>query len=247
MGSMRTKVPTTDSSKRQSFDPDTQPWLGPCTLAPLDASKLTIDFIRTAFEHAGQIQWQVEPLYTHAFVQSFTERPQSIRSAVCVAIAERDSELYVIFTRRSDSLPHHPGQVSFPGGRVDVSDSDAIAAALRETHEEVGIAPRFIEPLAEQPIFLTNTHFAMRPVISLLHPGYQLRPNPGEVAEIFTVPLVELMNPQRHQIYRIKHSQPNDGIYFSIRWQGRNIWGATAAVVRNLYHYLSAAEKQLGP
>lgn len=242
---MRTKVPKIISSERQYIDPDTQPWLGPCNLAPLDASKLTVDFIRTAFEHTEQVQWQVEPFYTHAFIQNFTEHPQSIQSAVCVAIAEQNSELYVIFTRRSESLLHHPGQVSFPGGRVDVGDSDAIAAALRETHEEVGIAPQYIEPLAEQPIFLTNTQFAMRPVISLLHPGYQLRPNPGEVAEIFTVPLSELMNPRRHQIHRIKNRSLKEGVYFSIHWQGRNIWGATAAVVRNLYHYLSAAEKQL--
>lgn len=242
---MRIKVPETGDQQRLSFDPDTQPLLGPCSLAPLDASNLTIDFIRSAFERSAQIQWQVEPLCTHAFIQSFTDHPQSVRSAVCVAIAERDSELSVIFTRRAESLPHHPGQVSFPGGRVDAGDPDAIAAALRETHEEVGIAPQYIEPLAEQPIFLTNTRFAMRPVISLLHPGYQLRPNPEEVAEIFTVPLVELMNPGRHQIHRMRNRSLREGVYFSIKWQGRNIWGATAAVVRNLYHYLSAAEKQL--
>lgn len=239
---MRIQIP----SSRSSFDPASQPIIGACTLDPLDPGMLSLDFVRAAFKEQPHIQWQVEPRYAHAFVQSFTDDPQSIRSAVCVAIIEQDSELQVIFTRRAEKLLHHAGQVSFPGGRLDSTDPNAVAAALRETHEEVGIEPHYVEPLAEQPIFLTTTRFAMRPVVSLVHPGYTLQANPGEVAEIFVVPLAELMNPQRHQIHPLPYYDPQEGVYFSIDWQGRCIWGATAAVIRNLYHYLSAAAVHLG-
>lgn len=234
------------SRPRNSFNPATQPTLGFCDLEPLNPNILSLDFVRAAFSVQDQIQWQIEPRYAHAFVQRFEDEPSSIRSAVCVAIVERDSEPHIIFILRADELSHHAGQVSFPGGRVDQTDASAVAAALRETHEEVGIEPRYLEPLAEQPIFLTSTRFAMRPVISMVRPGYQLQANPDEVAEIFSVPLAQLMDPQQHRIHRLPYYNAQEAVYFSIDWEGRCIWGATAAVVRNLYHYLSAAVTHLG-
>jgi len=233
------------TTAKPSFDPKTQPVVGACNLAPLSEQELTAEFIRTAFTQAKRINWQVEPLYTHAFVKDFREHPQSIQSAVCVGIIQHQGTLHVLFTKRAEHLPHHAGQVSFPGGRIEQQDADAVAAALRETHEEVGIAPAFIEPIAEQPIFLTSTRFAMRPVVSLLHEGYRLQPNPQEVAEIFVVPLVELLNPRRHTIHHLPRRFGREGAYFSIAWEGQFIWGATAALVRNLYHFLSAAARQL--
>lgn len=229
-----------------SFDPAAQPTLGYCDLEPLSPNILSLDFVRAAFNIQDQVQWQIEPRYAHAFIDRFEDDPNSIRSAVCVAVVEHESEPHIIFTRRADELSHHAGQVSFPGGRVDHSDVDAVAAALRETHEEVGIEPQYLEPLAEQPIFITTTRFAMRPVVSRVHPGYKLQPNPDEVAEIFAVPLAQLMDPQQHRIHKLPYYNAQEGVYFSIDWQGRCIWGATAAVIRNLYHYLSAASIHLG-
>ncbi len=234
------------SQPRISFDPAAQPVLGHCPLKALSPNILSLDFVRTAFDIQDQVQWQIEPYYAHAFIQRFEDEPSSIRSAVCVAIVEQESEPHIIFTRRAEALSHHAGQVSFPGGRLDQSDASAVAAAVRETHEEVGIEPKYLEPLAEQPIFLTTTRFAMRPVVSMVHPGYQLLPNPAEVAEIFAVPLAQLMDPRQHRIHRLPYHTAQERIYFSIDWQGRCIWGATAAVVRNLYHYLSAAAVHLG-
>src|SRR5699024_3259544 len=122
----------------------------------------------------------------------------------------------------------------------------AVETALREAHDELDIDPRCLEPLAEHPIFLTNTRFAMRPVVSMVRPGYQLQANPDEVAEIFSVPLAQLMDPQQHRIHKLPYYNAQEAVYFSIDWEGRCIWGATAAVVRNLYHYLSAAVTHLG-
>jgi len=244
---MRTQQVSPQKNLKVPFEPAEQPIIGACSLSPIHSRLLNLDFIRAAFQHTKHIHWQVEPIYEHAFIHQFEQHPQSVRAAVCVAIMEKNNELYVLFTKRAENLLHHAGQVSFPGGRVDSTDQDAVAAALRETHEEVGIEPCYVEPLAEQPIFLTNTQFAMRPVVSLVHEGYRVQPNPCEVAEVFTVPLAKLMNPKQHRIHQLPTAlHSNERVYFSMQWEEHFIWGATAAVVRNLYHYLSAAQKHLG-
>src|SRR5690625_5461954 len=86
----------------------------------------------------------------------------------------------------------------------------------------------------------------MRPVVSMVHAGYKLQANPDEVAEIFSVPLAQLMDPQQHRIHKLPYYNAQEAVYFSIDWEGRSIGGATAAVLPNLYHYLSAAEVHLG-
>src|SRR5690606_20111232 len=95
------------------------------------------------------------------------------------------SGLHVLFTRRASHLYDHAGQISFPGGRIEASDRDAIAAALRETYEEIGVGPQFIQLIGTQPSYLTSTRFTMKPVIGQILPGFTITPDLTEVAEVF--------------------------------------------------------------
>jgi 8-oxo-dGTP pyrophosphatase MutT (NUDIX family) len=169
-------------------------------------------------------------------------------AAVLVPLVNRPDGLTVLFTERSADLPDHPGQISFPGGRAESSDADATATALREAHEEIGLEPFEIEVLGSLPTYTTSTGFIVTPVVGLVQPGASLRPDPFEVAEVFEVPLAWLMNPANHQRHAVEVAGATRR-FFSIPWQGIDangasrryfIWGATAAMLRNLYRFLAA-------
>jgi 8-oxo-dGTP pyrophosphatase MutT (NUDIX family) len=140
-------------------------------------------------------------------------------------------------------LRDHAGQISFPGGRVEPEDVDVEAAALRETEEEIGLARRHIEVIGRLPTYTTVTAFEVTPVVGLLEPGFSLKLDPFEVAEAFEVPLQYLMTPAHHQrhIFTFEGGQRE---FLSMPWpQGSEeyfIWGATAAMLRNFYRFLSA-------
>ena len=158
------------------------------------------------------------------------------------------AETTVLLTQRTDHLNDHPGQISFPGGRAETSDADATATALREAHEEIGLEPFEVEVLGSLPTYTTGTGFIVTPVVGLVQPPARLRPDPIEVAEVFEVPLAWLMNPANHQRHAIEAGGATRE-FFSIPWQGVDangaprryfIWGATAAMLRNLYRFLAA-------
>ena len=222
------------------FDPQTQPYIALDPLPAINASHLSAAFIQSSFSQ--QVEWAIEPLLSDVIVPEFAHYPKHIPSAVCMPLVQREQGLTVLLTRRAGHLPSHAGQVCFPGGRIDLSDNNATHTALRETFEEVGIAPGYIQPLGEQPIIIA-TRYAMRPIVGLVKTGFSIAPSPAEVAQVFEVPLVVLMNPSHHRLHRLP---TGSGLrhYFSISWNGYFIWGATAAVIRNFYHYLSAASQQ---
>ena len=153
-----------------------------------------------------------------------------------------------VLTQRTDHLTDHPGQISFPGGRVDPGDADAAATALREAHEEIGLEASFVDVLGALPTYTTGTGFIVTPVVALVRLGFAVQPEPCEVAEVFEVPLSFLMNPANHR----RHSVELNGAsrrFLSIPWDGLDevgqprryfIWGATAAMLRNLYRFLAA-------
>lgn len=226
-----------------SFDPEEQPVIAIDALAALKRDTLQADFIRAAFK--AKVSWQVEPIFKDSFVAEFEQSPQSVPSAVLIGLLQRPQGLAMLFTKRTMRLMAHAGQVCFPGGRIDDSDANAREAAVRETHEEVGIASEFIEAVGEHPIFLSSTHFAMRPVIGFIHEGYTIRPSAAEVEYVFEVPLSVLMNPQYFSLHRVRAKEGTGRFYFSVRWKQHFIWGATAVLVRNLYRFLAAAQKQL--
>lgn len=172
---------------------------------------------------------------------------KSAPAAVLVALVQRPAGLQVLLTRRTAHLRDHAGQISFPGGRVEAHDLDSTATALREAEEEVGLGASQVRVIGQLPAYATVTHFVVTPVVGLVEPPFVLALDPFEVAEAFEVPLAFLMTPAHHRRHRFEF----DGVqreFLSMPWQGRGadgvereyfIWGATASMLRNLYHFLS--------
>jgi len=227
------------------LDPQTQPIVAaPRDLLPLSNVAMQLEFIRHAFQ--DDIDWNVEPVFTESFQADTLELNGIIQAAVFFPLVQRPDGLHVIFTRRASHLYDHAGQICFPGGRIEESDGSAVAAALRETEEEIGVSPEFIQLIGTQPGFLTSTRFTMKPVIGYLKTGFTLSPDTTEVAEIFEVPLAFLMDPSHHYLHKANLPEGGHRYYFSMPWGPYFIWGATAALIRNFYHFLAAAQARLG-
>lgn len=158
-------------------------------------------------------------------------------AAVLIPIINRGDSASVVLTLRTEHLPTHAGQIAFPGGKVDPGDADATAAALREAHEEIGLEQHYVEPVGQLHPYVTGSGFRIIPVLGLVREGFSLRPEPGEVADIFEVPLQFLMSPGNHQ----KRSRTWDDkrrYFYAIPYEDRYIWGVTAGIVRSLYDTL---------
>ncbi|MEO6985491.1 MAG: CoA pyrophosphatase [Paralcaligenes sp.] len=232
-------------ASRPGFDPQAQPMVPNCQVLPaLLPSTIGLEFICSAFGHS--VDWQVEPLFVDSFRSDFSDCKDIIRAAVFIPLVQHPDGLHVIFTRRASHLHDHAGQISFPGGRIERFDRDAIAAALRETQEEIGIEPQYLKLIGTQPGYLTSTRFTMLPVIGQVLPGFSIHADSAEVAEVFEVPLSVLMNPAGHALHRAQLPAGGHRLYFSISWGPYFIWGATAALIRNFYHFLAAAQNMQG-
>lgn len=213
----------------------------------LPAERLTIGELRARF--ARPRYWKPEFIDDSFHVEGAVMRP----AAVLIPLIERPGGVVLLLTLRSESLLSHSGQVAFPGGRVDDTDASVVDAALRETREEIGIESDAIEVLGEMPEYQTGTGYVITPVVGLVDPAVSvatLKPEPAEVAEVFEVPLAFLMDPANHQ--RRLFSWKQDDVefqrsFFTMPWrpdpalpQEYFIWGATAAMLRNLYRFLAA-------
>ena len=148
------------------------------------------------------------------------------------------ADLTVLFTQRTTQLRRHSGQVSFPGGRAEPSDATPEFTALRETQEEIGLAPERIEVLARMPEYLTRTGYRVTPVIGLVAPPLALSPDRHEVEEVFEVPLAFLLDPANHQRETRELMGKTVG-FWVMQYGGRRIWGATAGMLVNLNRMLS--------
>jgi 8-oxo-dGTP pyrophosphatase MutT (NUDIX family) len=222
-----------------SFDPQALPVLGIDDHLPaIDPAQLHPDALRRRF--AAPPDWTPEI----AVERRFTER-EPTHASVLVPLVQRDV-LTVLLTQRTDHLNDHPGQISFPGGRAEPSDADAIATALREAEEEIGLHARHIDVLGSLPTYTTGTGFIVTPVVALIEPPFTVAPDPFEVAEIFEVPLAFLMSPANHR----RHGVEVAGVrreFLSMPWESAHgeprryfIWGATAMMLRNFYRFLAA-------
>ena len=160
-------------------------------------------------------------------------------AAVLVPVVER-ADPTVILTLRPETMRKHPGQVSFPGGRIDDEDDGPIAAALREAEEEIGLPPARVQVIGLADIYRTITGFEVTPVVGIVPPDLALSPHPGEVAAMFEVPLRHLLDPA-HQLVRSVEWRGRERCYYEIEWEGRRIWGATAAMIVNLSRRLELA------
>ena len=159
-----------------------------------------------------------------------------VPAAVLMAIVLRERPT-LLLTQRTSHLRDHPGQISFPGGRVETSDASPTAAALREAEEEVGLDPGLVEVVGYLPRYVTGTGFEVTPVVSFVAPPLELRGDPFEVAEIFEVPLEFFFDSGNYQPMAI-HFQGRRRNFYSIPHGERFIWGATAGMIRSLYDRL---------
>src|SRR6187399_2861288 len=160
-------------------------------------------------------------------------------AAVLVPLVNRSEGLQVLLTQRSADLPDHPGQISFPGGRVEPGDATFADAALRETAEEVGLAANRIEVLGELATYETVTGYRVTPIVGWVEPPFTLTPDPVEVAEAFEVPLAFVLDPANQQRqFRMLGELRRD--FWAIPWRDRYIWGATAAMLLILDRTLRA-------
>ncbi|QPM91452.1 CoA pyrophosphatase [Pseudooceanicola algae] len=154
-------------------------------------------------------------------------------AGVLCALMEQDGDLRVILTVRSSALKHHPGQIAFPGGKQDPVDADPTAAALREAQEEIGLDPDNVEVLGTLSTHETVTGFSVLPVVGRVRRPFIPRPEPGEVAEVFTVPLSHLLTPENYTV-QSRRWRGSDRQYFTVPWGPYYIWGATARMLRVL-------------
>lgn len=162
-------------------------------------------------------------------------------AAVLVPLVARAQEPSVLLTRRTDHLHHHPGQISFPGGRREERDSNLVDTALRETEEEIGLDRSHVELLGALPDYYTGTGFCVTPVVGFVRPPFELQLDSFEVAEAFEVPLTHFLDPSNHQ----RHSLILEGHrreFYAMPYQRHFIWGATAGIIMSLYRMMKEME-----
>lgn len=223
------------SREPQIFDPQAQPWAPLPVEARLPSELLTGDAIQARLGQLGQAPDSVLGGDIGLSLHTMSAAMQPVQAAVLMPIVMRSDGAGMLLTQRSANLSHHAGQVSFPGGRAEHSDDGPVATALRESHEEIGLHPEQVRVLGALPQYLTVTGFAVTPIAAWVEGNPALEPAVREVAEIFEAPLEYLLDPAN---YRIHSAQLPDGAsrrYYSVSWDKYFIWGATAAMLRNLY------------
>lgn len=156
-----------------------------------------------------------------------------------LGLIERADGIHVLLTERAPHLADHPGQVSFPGGRLASADEDPVAAALREAEEEIGLSAREVDVLGRLPPRLTGTGFAVTPVVGWVAPAFEARPDPSEVSLAFEVPVEHLLAPDNFR----QTTRDRYGTRFTVyeyEYGPHRIWGATAAILKEFFEVINA-------
>ena len=223
-------------SKLPAFDPQQVPVFQVDThLKAVSVSDLTPQALQARF--AAPPLWKPELVRERKFMDR-----SPAHAAVLVGVVMRD-EPTVLLTQRPSHMSTHAGQIAFAGGKRDEGDADAVATALREAHEEVGLDARHVQVLGVLPEYVTGSAFYVTPVVALISPAMTLQLNIHEVADAFEVPLAFLMNPAHHRWHRYEF-QGVTREWLSMPYQDgeqlRFVWGATAGMLRNFYRFLSA-------
>ena len=217
------------------FDPEQLPVDALGGEAALPAERMTPDWLRSRFA-SPPADWEPE-----RFDEALARRKAMTEAAVLIPLVLRPEGLQLLLTQRTAHLTDHAGQISFPGGRAESYDASPVETALRETEEEIGLDRRHIDIIGSLPEYLTVTGYRVVPVVGLVTPPFELRPDGNEVAEVFEVPLQFLMNGMNHQ--RMSFDLPEGAgrrSFYAMPYQRFFIWGATAGMLRNLFHFLRA-------
>jgi 8-oxo-dGTP pyrophosphatase MutT (NUDIX family) len=181
------------------------------------------------------------PLGSDLSLSGIAAVPQSWRPAsVLVPLINRAPDITVLLTQRTDDMPSHAGQIAFPGGRRQAGDADAVATALRETEEEVGLSRRFVDVIGAIDSYRTGTGYEITPIVGVVSPGFTLHADPREVADVFEVPLEHFLDEVNHKIGSRMHNG-HERRYYAMPYGERYIWGATAGMLKNLYFILTRA------
>ena len=168
-------------------------------------------------------------------------------AAVLVPLVERDEGLTVMLTKRTAHLAHHPGQISFPGGRLEPEDQgDLTTCALRETEEETGLDRRLVRLLGRLDDYVTGTGFVITPLVGVIDPPFTLAPDSFEVAEVFEVPLAFVLDQTNHEL-QSREVRGFQRPFWALTWQDRLIWGATAGILVNLSEVLASRQSGGSP
>jgi len=187
----------------------------------------------TRFEFISQFQHIRQPKIEPDFPLRKTGRP----AAVLIPLVDYGDKLNVLLTERAHHLKHHPGQISFPGGAVDETDKGYFDAALREADEEIGLPPQNVDIVGMLPRYRTISGYEIAPVVGFVNPNFTPVIDKNEVESAFEVPLNHLLNRKNHLIHTTHRGNQSFPIYF-IPYKERMIWGATAAMLRNLSHHI---------
>jgi 8-oxo-dGTP pyrophosphatase MutT (NUDIX family) len=237
-------LPKTSGASQSIFDPREVPIVARDSHMPaVEQNLLTPDGLR--FRFTQEKPWEPEVTDEN---RAALAREGSVNAgrgneltpaAVLIPLIMYENELKILLTQRTAHLHDHPGQISFPGGRCDPQDSSVIDTALREAEEEIGLPSNRVEVLGSLPHYLTITGYQVTPVVSLVDAGHAYEPDEFEVADIFEVPMDYLMNPHHHE-QRMWQSPQGYRRFYAMPYENKFIWGATAGMLRNLYHFLKA-------
>ena len=197
--------------------------------------------LKTRLQYPPEWQPEITDENRHVIATDIIAKRQAAgkitRAAVLIPLLLKENGLSVLLTQRTNHLRDHAGQISFPGGRMDPEDLSPDDTALRESREEIGLDPKRVEIIGYLPQYLTVSGYSVTPVVGLVQPQEEYVLDEFEVADVFEVPLHLLLDPANHQI-RLWQSEQGGRRFYSIPYENRFIWGATAGMLRNLYHLL---------
>ena len=217
------------------FNPEELPILSIAREGAIAPSLLSAAHLRQRF--AQPSLWTPESTDEHLLSPLNSFRPAS----VLIPLVLRDEGLSLLLTHRAAHLHDHAGQISFPGGRFEKTDASPIETALREAREEIGLDRQHVDVIGLLPQYRTGTGYEITPVVGLVQPPFKLKADPLEVASIFEVPLSFLMDAQNHQLRSIElPGGAGRRHFYAMPYHQHFIWGATAGMLRNLFHFLRA-------
>ena len=211
-----------------------------------DEKKVASEFLnpsglRARFRSPPQWQPEITDENRHVIASDIIAKRQAVgkvtKAAVLIPLLLKQDGLSVLLTQRTNHLRDHAGQISFPGGRMDPQDQSPNDTALRESKEEIGLDPGRVEIIGHLPQYLTVSGYSVTPVVGLVQTQAEYVLDEFEVADVFDVPLSFLLDPANHQV-RLWQSEQGGRRFYSMPYENRFIWGATAGMLRNLYHLL---------